>query len=206
MREITVSLTEKQEKFLKLFAANHYPGTRDNLATNRPIHIVQTKILHYIPYNQDVTGYYEHLSLVFGCNEFDCPMSWIKDETELVKHYYDARDEEPPFPIKPFNELQYTRVPGKNGEDIWVDDYQDYFTAYGIHLVSMAWEKEHYKDVAFFFILKEAKNYIHYQGHNLKEPRTYSDSPGYSNQGEYEHFYDLLLRMGQKLNETAETA
>ena len=62
-----------------------------------------------------------------------------------------------------------------------------------------------YKNVAYFFTLKNAKEYIKYQGHNLYKPRTYSYSPGYDNRGEYDHFYDLLISIGRQLNYTEGT-
>ena len=43
MREITINLTEQQEQFLKLFAANHYSGSRENVGTEKPIHFVQNQ-------------------------------------------------------------------------------------------------------------------------------------------------------------------
>lgn len=110
--KVEIELTSEQERFLKLFAANHYPGAPDNLATNRPIHVVQKR------------ASYEN----------------------------------------------------EDGVMVW------------------DWE-----NVAFFFILSEAKKYLQYQRHNLKRARTFSYSPGYGNCGEYEHFYRLLFSLGQKL-------
>ncbi len=40
-----------------------------------------------------------------------------------------------------------------------------------------------------------------YKSHNLCEPRTYTVHCGYGNAGEYEHFFDLLMSMGQQLLE-----
>jgi hypothetical protein len=117
MPEITISLTEEQEKFLKLFAQNHYPGAKDNVCTNNPLHLVQTR------------------------------------EERVVDPDYDEPD------------------------------------------------KIKYRTVAIFFILEEAKKYIKYQGHNLSNPRTYTVSAGYSNKGEYHHFWELLFDMGKRLNE-----
>ncbi len=198
MREITIQLTEQQEKFLKMFAANHYPGAKDNLATHQPIHVVQTQRVNHIPYSPDIADFYEHLPLAF-C--FDPSyQSWYKSETELVEQYYEYRGEDPPVPVKPFEEMKYTEVHTKDGDDIWVQDYGDYFAAYDVESVAIAWEEEEYEDVAFFFILEEARKYMEYQGHNLKEPRTFSYSSGYGNEGEYHHFWELLYRLGEKLN------
>jgi len=48
-------------------------------------------------------------------------------------------------------------------------------------------------------VLVEAKRYMEYQKHNLTRPRTYTVSGGYSNNGEYEPFWNLLMAAGQKL-------
>lgn len=58
-----------------------------------------------------------------------------------------------------------------------------------------------YRTKAYFFIKEEAQRYIRYQGHNLNKPRIFADYMGYSNNGEYEHFYDLLMSIGTRLNE-----
>ncbi|QQP10830.1 hypothetical protein FJQ98_16420 [Lysinibacillus agricola] len=46
----------------------------------------------------------------------------------------------------------------------------------------------------------EAKRYIEYQRHNLRKPRTYTYSAGYSNYGDFVPFRNLLLQMGEQLN------
>jgi len=61
-----------------------------------------------------------------------------------------------------------------------------------------------YEDVAYFYTLQSAKEYIKYQSRNLTNPRTYTKSGGYSNYGEYEHFWDLLMSLGIKLNKNQE--
>lgn len=198
MKEITFQVTEQQEHYLKLLAANHYPGARDNLATYHPIHVVQTKRFNHIPYSLDIAYFYDHLPLVFTYNSDY--QSWHKDEVELVEQYYEYIEEEPPIPVKPFKEMQHSEVYGKDGNGVWIRDYRDYFTAYGVETTGIAWEEEYYENVAFFLILEEAKNYMKYQSHNLREPRTYSYSAGYSNEGEYHHFWNLLFALGEKLN------
>lgn len=197
MKEITIQLTEQQEKFLKIFATNHYPGAKDNLATHHPIHVVQTKRIRHIPYNPEIADFHEYLPLVFSCDS-DYRL-WYKSETELIKRYYEHRDKNPSISVKSFKEIEYTDVYDTERNIIRVNNYWDYFKAYGIESVAIAWEEEEYEDAAFFFILEEARRYIKYQGHNLKEPRIYSFSAGYGNEGEYHHFYDLLLRLGEKL-------
>lgn len=196
MKEIKVTVTDMQERFLKLFATNHYPGARDNLATDRPLHIVQTKRNRYIPYcgEPDISDYYDYLPVVFS---IDGDSEWVTDETVVVREYY--HDKTPPIPIKSFCELKWTSVELPDGDHVYITGYDVYFKVYGVPDVNIAWREETYEDVAYFFILEEAQKYLKYQAHNLHEPRTYTVSAGYSNQGEYRHFYDLLIGIGKQL-------
>jgi hypothetical protein len=194
MRDFSIKITAAQEKYLKQFANNHCPGAKDNLATYHPIFAVQKKQYNYMPYSPDIEEYYNHLPLVFGCGVCD---KWYKDETELIRNY--CRDKEPPMPIKPFVALKHSEIMNRNGRR-WVSDYKDYFAVYGIEDAVVAWQEGYYENVAFFFILNEARRYLKYQAHNLKEARIYGYSAGYANEGEYHHFWELLYTLGEQLN------
>jgi len=203
MAKITVSLTDEQEKFLKLFVKNHYPNAKDNLCTSQPIHVVQSYNPHYIPYAEDTAEYFDSDDLRF-CWDTDDYSDWFKSDVEAIKSYYDYRDEVCPIMIKPFNQVEFSEMIKVDGNDIHVTDYDDYFRAYGIENMIMAWEHEEWKDIAYFFILEEARKYIKYQSHNLKSPRTYTLHGGYGNIGEYHHFWELLFGIGKQLNELPE--
>ena len=58
-----------------------------------------------------------------------------------------------------------------------------------------------WKPVAYFFTREQAEKYIEYQKHNLKSPRIYTRSAGYSNSGDFPVFQKLLLKMGTLLKE-----
>ena len=58
-----------------------------------------------------------------------------------------------------------------------------------------------WSNVAYFFSLEEARRYKEYQKHNLKNTRIYAECPGYSNNGDWEPFYDLLTSIGRTLLE-----
>jgi len=193
--KLTIDLTDKQVEFLKEFAANHYPGARDNLATYMPIHVVQSKEYLYIPYCSGSEECFDTSKLRFWREKGG---KIYKDEVEFLSDLFN--DTEPSMPIEPFGQIRNKGIKVE-GETFVVDTYEDYFRAYGVDVPCMGYEMSFYKDVAFFFILKEAKKYIRYQSYNLKEPRTYSFGPGYANKGEYEHFYQLLYDIGKKLNE-----
>ena len=57
-----------------------------------------------------------------------------------------------------------------------------------------------YRPIAYFLTRAEADKYVKYQSHNLREPRVYTRSCGYSNNGDLQCLYQLLLRIGRQLN------
>lgn len=190
-KKITIELTEQQEHFLKLFAANHYPGATDNLCSCNPIHVVQTRRERVADpdYGFDVEKY------VRDGEDYD-------SAEDLIRAFWD--DVDCPIEIVSFDEASaQDRFTDIDGEEQVILDECDYLNAYGIQgdeyrKVSIEY---YYEPVAFFFILAEARRYIEYQRHNLTAPRTYSYSPGYANHGDYEHFWDLLYKLGVMLNE-----
>jgi hypothetical protein len=199
MKKIEIELTEKQEHFLKLFAKNQYPGSKDNVCTNKPIHAVQTQRSRVAAegYNED--------KIVYVVNDWDY-MEFDTDKLhELVKEYYENDYDECNIEILTFDEAcndeDFIDI---NGEYCYVGDEEDYLNAYGIP--DDLWVRQaieyFYEDVAYFYTLQSAKEYLQYQSHNLNNPRTYTKSGGYDNRGEYEHFWNLLMSLGVKLNES----
>ncbi|CDQ41925.1 hypothetical protein [Virgibacillus salexigens] len=198
MKDLTISISEEQEKFLKQFASKQYSGADDNLITADPFHAVETKQYKYIPYSSDITEFYEDLPLVFTSDdEYD---AWFEDETELIRDWYDSRGEDCPIEIKSFSEVDGEEILTADGQEKLIIDYDDYFEAYDIELRAIAWKDYEWKYVASFFILDEAKRYMKYQSHNLCEPRTYTWHPGYQNQGDFVPFRNLLMKIGTQLN------
>lgn len=197
MLSITIELTAQQEKFLKMFAGNHYPGAIDNLATDIPIHVVQSKTVDYIPADEDYAE--EELENVVFSSTMFSNNEKFKTPCELVKTYY--KDEKCPVEILEYEEAKNKEITGIDGEKYYIHSFTRYFKTYGIEGYGIDYVYESWRDVAFFFILKEAKQYITQQAHNLNEPRTFSYSPGYANEGEYRHFYELLRGIGSKLLE-----
>lgn len=196
MAKIEIELTEQQEKFLKEFASKHYDGARDNVCTVDAFHVVESKRYEYIPYSDDITDWYADLPLKFtDSEEYEV---WYEDETELIREHYEDRGDECPIEIVPYEE--YSDIEDIHGNEIFISNYVEYFNAYGIDIRGVAWVKSYYVPVAYFFILDEAKRYIEYQRHNLRQPRTYTYSAGYSNYGDFVPFRNLLLTMGTQLN------
>lgn len=198
-KEITFSITSQQELFLKRFAENHYPGAYDNHCTAYPIHFVENKRYHHIPYSEDIKWAYEDEPLVFT---FDSDYEhWQNSEVETVREFYECSGEDCSIEIKHFTELDCKDVTSVSGKEIFVTNYNDYFEVYGVKLQAMAWQKEYYEKTALFFVREEAEKYVKYQAHNLNEPRIYTYSSGYANKGDYTHFWDLLMSVGTKLRE-----
>lgn len=197
MAQITIDLTERQERFLKEFAAKHYSGSHANVLTSKPIHFVQTRRERVVDpdyESPDKTSY--------------VVPDWVEDYDsphELVEAYYsDDRDDECPIPIVSFDEAyEMAEFIGVDGEEHVILDKKDYFEAYGIpsNLYCEVAVAYYWDIVAVFFILDAAKEYMKYQSHNLTAPRTYTVGAGYANKGEYEDFWDLLFKMGCQLSE-----
>lgn len=193
MAQATIDLTERQEYFLKEFAAKHYPGSRDNVGTDRPIHLVQTrrervvdpdydsadKITYFVPDWEEVYDSYQ----------------------ELIAAYY--KDKECPIPIVSFDEAYRANdFIDVNGEAQVIFGEEEYLEAYGIKrdFYCKTFIGYYFETVAYFWTLDEAKRYMEYQGHNLTNPRTYTVSGGYANKGEYYDFWELLFNLGCQLN------
>jgi hypothetical protein len=194
MKSINIELTEQQEYFLKKFASNHYEGSKQNLCTYKPIHLVQTSRERVV--NPD----YDSPDKVVWISKDDYEEQYDSVE-ELVRGYY--KYDKCPIEIISYEDAyNKDEFIGVYGDEFVISDEKDYLKAYDIDLDD--YYKTHieyyYETVAYFFSLDEAKRYIEYQSHNLNNPRTYTVSMGYANKGEYEPFWDLLMSIGVKLN------
>lgn len=195
MKNINIELTDEQEYFLKKFAKNHFSGSDQNHCTYKPIHLVQTRRERVIDTD------YDSADKVVYVNRDDYEEYYDSVE-ELVKGYYEY--DKCPIEIVSFDEAyKQDEFIGTDGEEYVIAEDDDYLEAYGIDtdIYYKVNTEYHYETVAYFFSLDEAKRYIEYQGHNLDNPRTYTVGMGYSNRGEYEPFWDLLMSIGTKLND-----
>lgn len=194
MPMVTIELTEEQEHFLKEFAAKHYEGSKHNVGTHQPIHMVQTRRERIVDPDYDSADEVKYVVPDWDYQDFD-------SAEELVRAWYEDKD--CPIEIVSFKDAyRANRFIDIHGEEQVILDEEEYLEAYGID--EKQYDKVHrayyYETIAFFFILDEAKKYIEYQGHNLRSPRTYTMGGGYANKGEYHHFWELLFSMGLKLN------
>lgn len=190
-KKVVVELTDAQEKFLKKFNEDHYMGSNKNLCTYMPIHIVESLEYTYIPYDWQLEDYSLDGHICF-IEDGECVYHSID---ELTDAWNENTDEE--YNIPYFKEVNEQTI---NYVDIYNEE--DYINAYGIENIEVCYALENYKPIAFFFIREEAERYKEYQSHNLTKPRVYTYSPGYSNCGEYTHFFELLQNIGEQLNLT----
>ena len=189
---VAAVLTPKQRDFLKLFAKRQHGGAKDNFCTNRPIHIVQEKCYEYYRYHLDLDDGEMDVQFHYGNR-------WYKDEADIVRKTIESTricD----LLIPTYKELFGQDIDGF-GE---IKSYAEYFQYFGVPNVDVSFAISHWEDKAFFFIFRSAIEYKVSQAHNLKETRINTEYFGYGNDGEYEHFYDLLMEMGQALLEDDE--
>lgn len=184
--KLEIEINEKQERFLRQFAENQSEGSRDNLGTRKPIHLVQSKRLVY-KYDGGGNGDYD---VYLCCPEYENEP--FPDERAVVLKYGDYDD--------PDKVVDYETAFADGIDGEFINDENDYFRAYGVYedIIKCSVDIE-YDTIAYFFILENAREYIKYQGHNLTDPKTFTVSGGYSNKGEYEPFYDLLMSIGTQL-------
>lgn len=198
MKQISVMINEQQEKFLKMFAQYHHVGAEDNRCTHMPIHVVQSKQYSIVPFSKDIADYYKENTLVFSLPPYH--NDWETDETAVVQQFWwDFNERMCPIEVKPYQSLKQTEGVGVNGTSVFIQSYADYFRFYGVELYSMGWQVESYQNIAYFFILKEAEEYLQRQKHNLVKPHIETHGAGFGNNSEYHHFWSLLLDMGTQL-------
>ncbi len=181
MREITLQVTLQQEKWLKHFAEFQKEGAHDNLGTFKPIHLVQTRDERFI-FDDGECG---DETAWFDCREGN---DYRTPEDLLIA--YGITD------FIPYENALYDEV----NEEI-ISNEDDYFRAYGINSIKKVSVEYNWRTVSYHFTLQSAKDYIQYQSHNLKRPRTYTVAPGYANKGDYEPFFDFLMAAGTSLLE-----
>lgn len=191
LKTLDIELTEAQKKFLKKFNKDHYMGSNKNLATIMPIHVVENLEYTYIPYNWHLEEYILDGHVCF----IESGEAVYHDIDDLTETWNDNTDEEYHIPY-------YKDVDGEKINNVYINCEQDYINAYQIENVEVCYALENYRPTAFFFIREEAEKYKEYQRHNLNKPRVYTYSPGYANEGEYTHFFELLQKIGKQLNLT----
>jgi hypothetical protein len=173
-------ITEQEKKFLAEFAEKQYEGAEDNLGTATPIHIVERA---------------EKIFVEDGSDEI-----WVDEDRECES--YESFEDLIAARQKNGESLpSYSDAKYQNVGDVWISSPKDYCEAYKLNVRSGR-NVEYYKPVAFFFIRDEAVRYkTGYQAHNCSDCRIYTYSPGYSNNGDFPVFRELLMRLGKTILE-----
>ncbi len=190
--KIELEINDRQAEFLRQFAKNQHEGARDNIGTRKPLHLVQTEELEYI-YDGGGNGDYD----VFICTDDYSETYPTEKELVLALGYYNDKSDVVDYETAWSNNL----TDPVTEEEVLICDFEDYLTFYGLdpENILRCSVIVRYRTVAYFWILENARQYIKYQGHNLTNPRTYTVGGGYSNKGEYESFFDLLMAAGTAL-------
>lgn len=178
---INFELNVNEISFLKLFEQKQKNGSRDNAGTVDAIHVVEKNNKEWVLDESAETW-------VDGSDEYK--------EYDSFGALIDARIENGEE-LPRYEEVLYERV-----NDIFITTAADYIKAYEIDDAYCGRWIDNYRPVAFFFVLEEARRYKDdYQKHNCDNCRIYTYSLGYANKGDLPVFRDMLLRMGEQLNE-----
>ena len=89
MSNVTIELTEAQEKYLKKFYEDHHVGSKKNLATATPIHVVEQIRYTYVPYNPMIDDYSIKGHVAFICEDhvYHSIESVIEDWNENINTF-----------------------------------------------------------------------------------------------------------------------
>ena len=202
MNELRLQLTEKEKEFLSQYA-QVYDDERKRDGTRDPIVLVQTKTEVLAPEGaEDLCKYSLHI------DDYSYSEEELLDENEVAETIRNFLDKSKEDFLEIFSEEEI--------DDLFNEILDDfcYSTEWRGHIfewynddleLSIKTEKyfigHQYETVAYFFTRKEAEKYVQYQGHNLNQPRVFTDYAGYSNDGDFPILSKLLLRMGQEINE-----
>lgn len=189
IRDLNIELTDDQIKFLKQFAANQHEGAKDNLATYKPYHVVQTEKYIY----SDIDEFGRTPVYLYNDN--------LTDNLRTAVIYALGLDEEDDEAKKIPEYKPITILVDSKGNKKYIYNIEDYLEFYGVNNdIRILYRESVYEDVAIFFTLAEAQRYKKYQAHNLCNPRVFTKHMGYGNKGEWEPFFDLLMSIGTQLN------
>lgn len=188
-----MDINDRCKELLIKFYKNHRSGSEDNCCTNRPVFLVQVKEYDYVPYNDELFDLNDEWEVCYI--DYDYDNCIYTSEIEAIKEHYELIGEECSRDIISYKEYEEKRL-GYS--------YKDYFKYYNIEDIDVFHRKYIWVTKAYFLIREEAVRYQEYQKHNLGISRVYADSYGYSNYGEWQEFYDLLLSLGEELDNNKE--
>lgn len=185
---MNINLTKEEAYFLKEFAKKQYEGSKGNKGTRTPIHVVEREYVEFIETDTD--------GEVWVCSDLEsAAFSSIEDllEAAIKEDLINQRELE-----KYCKEFCYCSS-DSIGVCCSIDEQKDLLSIFSID-AQYGKQVYSYEPVAYFFILDEAIRYKdNYQKHNCDNCRIYTHALGYSNQGDFPVFWNLLMRLGQML-------
>ena len=178
MRELTVTLTEKEATFLEQYATVFEKERAEDVTLN-PIVAVEIERDIVVP---DEFG--DNVIYVDTEADENFKMRTIEDVKEFLEERVD--DEPENYPVNYIETtLEKLRDEGVyEGENMKIEK----FTITTI-----------FEPVAYFLTRAEAERYMKYQKHNLNKPRVYTRDCGYSNAGDLQCLIKTLQKMGEQL-------
>lgn len=183
-----IELTEKEESFLKEFATKQKEGSRDNVGTMTPIHVVERNVTEFVE-SEDGN--------VWVCDNLECKT--FENIVDMLESMIDedliSRENCENIARESFY-CDFSHL-----DDCPIEEQKEFLEIMEIS-ARFGFEFVSYVPIAFFFIRDEAVRYKdQYQKHNCANCRIYTYGLGYSNHGDLPIFRELLMKMGEKLNQ-----
>ncbi|MGP1405104.1 hypothetical protein [Filifactor alocis] len=183
-------ITKEEESMLKQYASV-YRKERDEDLTANPIVIVEDSTSIRVNQKDD---YDQKKYCLYIDEELYTDEDLNKTEIlSVLKHVMDELNVDPGVIDSTLEEMG-TIINNELLEekcDITLEDTEISIEAH--------YYKEEWQPKAYFFTKKEARNYMKYQAHNLRNSRIFTANAGYDNRGDYPILQRLLLRIGEEL-------
>ncbi len=136
--------------------------------------IVETKIEKY-PYAEENDEYMPDFLRVYSEStemDYDPHEDMTFDSWEgLVRKVYEGRKEQPPVPVRSFDELLGQEMDGQEGEKVLIDGVESYLYCYGLESANLYWVREVPVYAAFCATRQEAEKLLETNRSQLRTPK-----------------------------------
>ena len=136
--------------------------------------IVETKIEKY-PYAEENDEYMPDFLRVYSEStemDYDPHEDMTFDSWEgLVRKVYEGRKEQPPVPVRSFDELLGQEMDGQEGEKVLIDGVESYLYCYGLESANLYWVREVQVYAAFCATRQEAEKLLETNRSQLRTPK-----------------------------------
>lgn len=136
--------------------------------------IVETKIEKY-PYAEENDEYMPDFLRVYSESteiDYDPHEDMTFDSWEgLVQKVYESHGEQPPAPVRSFDELLGQEMDGLEGEKVLIDGVESYLYYYGLESANLYWIREVPVYVAFCATRQEAEKLLEENRDQLRDPK-----------------------------------